>query len=1050
MAAFIEGRLPADEVATVAAHLRDCADCRVVVAETARFAREERPAAAAPARRPWPSWLAAAAVLALVAINVPLLLRWNESRRASVAHLIAYAPREHRTIEPRLSGFPWARMQAPPRGNAVTDPADLKMNGAAGDVLDETKGRREPEARRAAGVAYLLIGRRSESIVALEQAAGNDAKTWNDLAAARYAAAVEDERPSQLPEALADADRALRLDPRNAEALFNRALILEHLGVREQAREAWKRYLDVDPGSGWAVEARTHLRALESTSRRFAPSMLDGMPAAALVREFPQEARMNSEGELLSRWGDAVAAGNEPLASATLSRAHAVGDALAAFRGEHLLRDAVAAIERSSASTRQELAEAHRVYRRAREEYAKRNAGNAEPQFRHAADLFAHGGSPMANVASYYAAKAAFDQNRDVRDELSSVIARIDSREYRALAAHIHSQLAVNANRAGDRGTAVREAETASAIFHDLGERMNAAFTDGIAAYTLELIGDADPAWTRQVRALAAYCDDGSRGVCNGILNDTATTLAATGRGAAAVALARLAVDDATTPPIIVALHLAKRARVLEQVNDADALRATLAEARQAARGVTDSAARALAETQISVEEAALRSKHDPAAAIAALDRAVTFFSERDAAYLLPYVYLQRARARRAAGDRDGAASDYAAAMRSTAAQQSYLDDPALRAAFLDTETEAVDESVDLELSRGAAAPAFAIADRRHALAATVTAPRLDPNVAIVEYAVLPHSLAIFCLTGGHLSEETIAIDRNDLGARVETFVEEIRRRAPAGGIRGDAAALHRLLVAPIEPRLAGAGELVIVPDRQLYAVPFAALYDQRRQHFLVEDFVIRLAPAAAGPPSKAGAALTPALVVADPHVAGAPPLRGAREEAARIAALHGATLLTGDEATAERFAEIAPQAALIHYAGHANSDATTSYGALLLAGGHGVVSANEIRHLPLRRQPLVVLAACGTFRGDPAHVAGMSSIARAFLLAGARGVVGTLWEIDDDVSAPLLLRFHQALRAGASPARALREAQLAMLRSDNARLRDPATWSPLVDIENA
>jgi len=76
--------------------------------------------------------------------------------------------------------------------------------------------------------------------------------------------------------------------------------------------------------------------------------------------------------------------------------------------------------------------------------------------------------------------------------------------------------------------------------------------------------------------------------------------------------------------------------------------------------------------------------------------------------------------------------------------------------------------------------------------------------------------------------------------------------------------------------------------------------------------------------------------------------------------------------------------------------------------------------------------------------VAGMSSLARSFLIAGARGVVGTLWEIDDDVSAPLFTRFHQLLRAGASPARALRDAQLEMLHASDPRASHPAAWSPV------
>src|ERR1700692_33179 len=146
MAAFIEGALAPDEIAAVAEHLKGCGDCRTVVSETARFEREED-ARQAPARaRRW--WLlAAAAVLATIAITVPLL-RWNETRNTSpIARLIEAAPRQHRFVEARLLGFPWAQLQAPPRGEAIPDPADLEMTGAAGEVLQKTNDQRQAESR---------------------------------------------------------------------------------------------------------------------------------------------------------------------------------------------------------------------------------------------------------------------------------------------------------------------------------------------------------------------------------------------------------------------------------------------------------------------------------------------------------------------------------------------------------------------------------------------------------------------------------------------------------------------------------------------------------------------------------------------------------------------------------------------------------------------------------------------------------------------------------------------------------------------------------------
>ena len=62
----------------------------------------------------------------------------------------------------------------------------------------------------------------------------------------------------------------------------------------------------------------------------------------------------------------------------------------------------------------------------------------------------------------------------------------------------------------------------------------------------------------------------------------------------------------------------------------------------------------------------------------------------------------------------------------------------------------------------------------------------------------------------------------------------------------------------------------------------------------------------------------------------------------------------------------------------------------------------------------------------------------------GARAVAGTLWEVDDDVAAVFFLRFHEHLRAGLSPALALRTTQLEMIHAADPRLQHPATWAPV------
>jgi tetratricopeptide (TPR) repeat protein len=105
-----------------------------------------------------------------------------------------------------------------------------------------------------------------ETVRQLEKAASlapSEAAVWNDLAAAYYVRAQRFDEPLDLLRALESADRAIELSPETPSSLFNRALVLEHLFLRGEAREAWNRYLRSERDAGWRAEARGHLRALD-------------------------------------------------------------------------------------------------------------------------------------------------------------------------------------------------------------------------------------------------------------------------------------------------------------------------------------------------------------------------------------------------------------------------------------------------------------------------------------------------------------------------------------------------------------------------------------------------------------------------------------------------------------------------------------------------------------------------------------------------------------------------------------------------------------------
>jgi CHAT domain-containing protein len=93
----------------------------------------------------------------------------------------------------------------------------------------------------------------------------------------------------------------------------------------------------------------------------------------------------------------------------------------------------------------------------------------------------------------------------------------------------------------------------------------------------------------------------------------------------------------------------------------------------------------------------------------------------------------------------------------------------------------------------------------------------------------------------------------------------------------------------------------------------------------------------------------------------------------------------------------------------------------------NGVIPGYELFGLRLPFD-LVVLSSGRTAFGKPLPGEGFAGLAQAFFAAGAIRVVDTLWDIDDQSAADLMVRFHGQLASGAPPASALRRAQLEMM----------------------
>lgn len=252
-------------------------------------------------------------------------------------------------------------------------------------------------------------------------------------------------------------------------------------------------------------------------------------------------------------------------------------------------------------------------------------------------------------------------------------------------------------------------------------------------------------------------------------------------------------------------------------------------------------------------------------------------------------------------------------------------------------------------------------------------------------------------------------------------------RNPPQQGIRQMLKKLYDLLIAPAAALLPPLSRsLTIVPYGPLHTLPFHALYDG--SHFLIEDFQINYLPASSLLMSDTRDAATttsqPPLIFG---YSGHGHLQRAVEEAKTLAAILDGRCYLEDEATIARLIKEAPGSPIIHLAthGHSRLDAP-NFSSVLLADGR--FNAIDAFSLNLRGCELVTLSGCETGLALSGGGDEQLGLGRAFLAAGARSLVISLWPVEDDATNELMQLFYQNLLRGESKAQALRAAQCALL----------------------
>lgn len=338
----------------------------------------------------------------------------------------------------------------------------------------------------------------------------------------------------------------------------------------------------------------------------------------------------------------------------------------------------------------------------------------------------------------------------------------------------------------------------------------------------------------------------------------------------------------------------------------------------------------------------------------------------------------------------------------------------------------------------------------------------IDDETALINYYVSDSAIYVIAINKNKAAAQKIIAD-SLFYKTIRSFYAEIYNHTEGKRYDGYSASafLYNQLLQPISSIIFSCSKWVIVRDGILYYLPIETLVKNTRENeFVVQtktvsyhySFTLLLQSSFHHNKQKnsdATLAIAP-FVSRDSNIfrSQLPDLPYSKEEIQSL----GKNIFIANQATKDKFLQVAPKSSVIHLATHAsvgNGNAANwiQFYPFDTSDINNKLFLQEIYNLDLDQTELVILSACETAAGTTTSGDGLLSLTRAFIYAGSDGIVSTLWKTEDKVTSYLMKQLHGYLKKNIPVEKALQQAKIDLLNNKEIgpQYKTPNYWGNFI-----